>query len=104
MMMAYDSRSTPEHRSLGDETAAALRTAVLRLWEHPADDDAALQAAFTRMVAESRTRALRAEEVVVAFKEILAGVPSLNNGRRRLEAVRFRERLITLCIKAYYST
>ena len=102
-MMAYDSRSTPEHRPLGDETVAALRTAVLGLWEHPTDGDAALQAALARMVAESRTRALRAEEVGVAFKEILAGVPSLNNGRRRLEAVRFRERLVTRCIKAYYT-
>ena len=100
-MMAYDSRSTPEPRPLGEDTAAALREAALHLWEHPAASEEALHAALARMVAESRARALRAEEVIVAFKEILARLP-LHVGERRLEASHFRERLITLCIKAYY--
>jgi len=101
-MMAHDSPTTPEHRSLGDDTVAALRAAVLQRWERPTDGDAALHAAFMRMVDEARTRSLRAEEVVVAFKEVLAGLPALHRGGRRLEAGRFREQLVTRCIKAYY--
>ena len=102
-MMAYDSRSTPEPRPLGDATAVALRDAVLRLWRHPEDGDAALHAAITQMVAEARQRSLRAEDLIVAFKDLLTHLPELSAPDRRLEAVRFRERLITLCIKAYYA-
>jgi hypothetical protein len=102
-MMAYDSRSTPEPRPLGDETAAALRDAVLGLWNHPAEDDAPLKAAIARTVHEARQRSLRAEDLIVAFKDMLTRMPELNSPERRLEAVRFRERLITLCIKAYYA-
>lgn len=101
-MMAYDSRSTPEPRPLGDETIAALRGAAIHVWENPALGEGPLHAALARMVSESRDRSLRAEEVIVAFKEILAGLP-LHTSERRLEANHFRERLITLCIKAYYN-
>ena len=102
-MMAHDSRSTPEPRPLGDATTAVLRDAVLRLWNHPDEGDGALTDAIARTVAEARQRELRAEDLIVSFKDLLAHLPELNAGERRLEAVRFRERLITLCIKAYYS-
>jgi len=102
-MMANDSRSTPARRPLGEETAGALRDAVVHLWSHPAGPDDALQAAVAQMVAEARTRSLRAEDLIVAFKDLLTHLPELNAPERRLEAVHFRERLITLCIKAYYS-
>lgn len=101
-MMAYDSRSTPEPRALSEETLDALREAVLRLWLHPTISDEALGTAIARTVDEARERALRAEEVIVAFKSLLTELPELNAPARRLEAVRFRERLVTQCIKAYY--
>ena len=102
-MMAYDSRPAPEPRALTDDTLAVLRSAVVAAWSSPDAADAELQAALGRMVDEARTRALRAEEVIVAFKALLAGIPELNATARRLEAARLRERLITLCIKAYYA-
>ena len=102
-MMAYDSRSTPEPRPLGEETVAALRDAVVRLWRHPADGDEALQRAIGQMIQEARQRSLRAEDLIVSFKDLLVHLPELNAPDRRLEAARFRERLITLCIKAYYA-
>ena len=102
-MMAYDSRSTPEPRPLGDATTAALREAAVRLWTHPDDGDRALHAALAQTLAEARERALRAEDLIVAFKDLLSHLPELNAPERRLEAVRFRERLITLAIKAYYA-
>jgi hypothetical protein len=105
-MMAFDSRSTPEPRSLSDSTLAALRDAVLRVWNDSDGGGAAepvLQRALAQAVAEARERALRAEEVVVSFKSLLASLPELNSPVRRLEAARLRERLITLCIRAYYS-
>lgn len=102
-MMAYDSRSTPEPRPLGDETVAALREAVLLVWSDPENGESSLQAAIAGMVDEARQRALRAEDVIVAFKDLLSRLPELAAPERRMEAARFRERLITLSIKAYYA-
>lgn len=113
-MMAFDSRSTPEPRTISPATRAALAAAVLRLWADSArwrregdgrrvELDAALVAAVAVTVREARARALRAEELIVAFKELLAGLPELAAPERRLEAAHFRERLITECIRAYYA-
>lgn len=102
-MMAHDSRSTPEPRPLGEDTVATLREAVLLVWAHPDQGEAALQAALAQMVREARQRALRAEDVIVGFKDLLSRLPELADPERRLEAVRFRERLVTLSIKAYYA-
>lgn len=114
-MMAFDSRSTPEPRSISAATRAALGAAVVRLWNDPArwqagDGDgrrvrldAQLVAAVDRTVREAQARALRAEEVIVAFKDLLGELPELLVPERRLEAVHFRERLITECIRAYYA-
>ena len=114
-MMAFDSRSTPEPRTISEATRALLADAVLRVWNDPAHwrrgadggqtpaVGAALSRALDEMVAEARERALRAEEVVVAFKELLASLPALNAPERRLEATHFRERLVTECIRAYYT-
>ena len=114
-MMAFDSRSTPEPRTISEPTRAALAAAVVRLWQDPggwrrADSevrrvelDAALVAAVDRMVREAQARALRAEDVIVAFKALLAELPELTAADRRLEAAHFRERLVTECIRAYYA-
>jgi hypothetical protein len=115
-MMAFDPRSTPEPRTISEATRAALAAAVVRLWQDPAgwhragggdarrvELDAALVAAVDRMAREAQARALRAEEVIVAFKALLGDLPELNAPERRLEAAHFRERLITECIRAYYA-
>lgn len=115
-MMAFDSRSTPpESRTLSETTRTALGEAVVAVWMdparlRPADDTTAAAAlhvalapALATMVQEARDRALRAEEVIVAFKDLLSTLPELNNPDRRLEAIHFREQLITECIRAYYA-
>lgn len=100
---------------ISEATRTLLANAVLHVWNDPAlwrrqvDGEqmpavsAALTHALHEMVAEARERALRAEELIVAFKELLAGLPALNAPERRLEATHFRERLITECIRAYYT-
>ena len=101
-MMAPDSRSTPEPRLLADDTMAVLRAAVVQLWHQPRGAEDALREALALVTAEARSRALRAEDVIVAFKSLLASLPELHSGPRRMEAVAFQERLVTMCIKAYY--
>ncbi len=100
---------------ISEATRALLADAVLRVWNDPAlwhrgvegpqppPVSGALTRALDHTVAEARERALRAEEVIVAFKELLASLPALNAPERRLEATHFRERLITECIRAYYT-
>ena len=103
-MMAYDSRSTPERRRLSDATVTELRGAVLQLWHAPLGEAAALGGAMDGLVREARERALRAEEVLVEVKEVLSTLPELDAPERRRESARFREQLITRCIKAYYDS
>ncbi|MDF1505160.1 hypothetical protein [Roseisolibacter sp. H3M3-2] len=101
-MMAYDSRSTPERPRLSEATLAELRDAVRTLWMAPSEVDGALESAMGALVREARDRALRAEDVLVVVKSLLADMPELEDPDRRLEGARFREQLVTRCIKAYY--
>ena len=101
-MMAPDSRPTPEPRMLADDTMAVLRAAVVHLWHERGGAEDALRDALALVTAEARARALRAEEVIMAFKALLASLPELHTGARRMEAVAFQELLVTMCIKAYY--
>ena len=101
-MMAFDSRSTPERPRLSDQTVTDLRDAVLQLWTAPASADGQLGRAMDTLVREARDRALRAEDVLIELKSLLQEMPQLDDPERRLESARFREQLVTRCIKAYY--
>ena len=101
-MMAYDSRSTPDRPRLSQTTLAELREAVRTLWSAPDAVDGALESAVAALVREARDRTLRAEDVLVDVKALLTDMPELEAPERRLEVARFREQLITRCIKAYY--
>jgi hypothetical protein len=102
-MMANESRDRPPHRPLPEETLAALRASVLRHWNNPADGDADLREALNRVAAEAHERGMRAEELIVAFKQLWEDMPELHGHGSRADEVRFRERLITMSIKAYYN-
>ena len=101
-MMANESRDRPPHRPLPEETLAALRAAVLRHWNNPAEGEADLRDALNRVAAEAHERGMRAEELIVAFKQLWEDMPELHGHGSRADEVRFRERLITMSIKAYY--
>jgi hypothetical protein len=103
-MMAFDSRSTNERPRLSAQTVAELRQAVLLLWTAPDAADGQLGTAMDALVREARERALRAEDVLIEVKGLLADLPELEAPERRMEGARFRERLVTRCIKAYYGT
>ncbi len=101
-MMAFDSRSTNERPRLSAQTVAELRQAVLLLWTAPDAADGQLGSAMDALVREARERALRAEDVLIEVKGLLADLPELEAPERRMEGARFREQLVTRCIKAYY--
>lgn len=101
-MMAPDSRYLPEPRPLSDETLAVLREAVAGHLQHVSDPDGGLERAVAAVVREARERAMRPEELIVAFKSLYSSLPEPSTTSARAEQVRLREQLVTACIRAYY--
>jgi hypothetical protein len=101
MMMAHDSSHTPPSR-LDDETVAAVRDA-LRTYLSRSPDPAALQRALVRMSTEARDRAILPEQLLVVLKDVWGTMPEVRAMTDSAEQVRLLQRVVTMCIKEYYS-
>lgn len=101
-MMAGDVPSAPIPGALSASTLAMLRAAVVGVWHGVANAEAELGRTLTIVAAEARTQGMRPEDLIRAFKTVLDPLPEPPSGVQRLDGTRFRERLVTLCIKAYY--
>ena len=88
---------------LSDGVVAPLRQAIGKLALDPGSDDTPLRTAITAVVVEARGREMRPEQLIPLFKSLLDSLPEMHGAQSRLEEARLRERLITLCIKSYYS-
>ena len=101
MMMAHDSSSPPPSR-LDDDTVAAVRDALRAYLSNPAHT-APLQEALLRVSAEARARALLPEPLLVTLKGIWGTLPEVRAMTDTPEQVRLLQRVVTMCIKEYYS-
>jgi hypothetical protein len=101
MMMAFDSSHPPPSR-LDEATVAAVRDA-LRLYLSDNSDPAALQDALVRMSAEARDKRLHAEQLLVQLKDTWSALPEVRAMTDAAEQVRLLQRVVTMCIKEYYS-
>jgi hypothetical protein len=101
MMMAHDSSHTPPSR-LDDDTVATVR-AALRAYLADSSDAAALQRALLRMSAEARERTMLPEHLLVVLKDIWGALPEVRSMPDAGEQVRLLQRVVTMCIKEYYS-
>jgi hypothetical protein len=101
MMMAFDSSLTPPSR-LDDDTVAAVREA-LRHYLADGTESGALQAALKRMSAEARERELRAEQLLVLFKDVWGALPEVRAMTDSATQIRLLQRVVTMCIKEYYT-
>jgi ActR/RegA family two-component response regulator len=101
MMMAHDSSQTPPSR-LDDETVAAVRAALRAYLANPAES-AALQRALLRISAEARERAMLPEQLLVVLKDLWGTLPEVRAMTDAGEQVRLLQRVVTMCIKEYYS-
>ena len=101
MMMAHDSSSPPPSR-LDDDTVAAVRDALRAYLSNPAHT-APLQSALVRVSAEARERALLPEQLLVVLKGIWGTLPEVRAMTDAAEQVRLLQRVVTMCIKEYYS-
>ncbi len=69
---------------------------------HPDIADPELARVLRQIVTEARNRHIRAEQLVVILKHVWDSLPDARYAIDREAQARVRQRLITLCIKAYY--
>lgn len=101
MMMAHDSGQTPTGR-LDDATVGALRTA-LRGYLASSTAAEPLRVALVAISAEAREKGILPEQVLVVLKDVWNGMPEVRGMADATEQIRALQRVVTMCIKEYYS-
>lgn len=87
---------------LSETTVASLRGVLAKHVEHPEIADPELTGVLRQVVTEARNRQIRAEQLVVVLKNVWDSLPDARHAIDREAQAQVRQRLITLCIKAYY--
>ena len=100
-MMPYDSSQTPPSR-LDQDTIDAVTTA-LRQYLSSSDATHALQSALVRMAAEAREKSMLPEQLLITLKDVWNALPEVRAISETSEQVRLQQRVVTMCIKEYYS-
>lgn len=101
MMMAHDSDGVPSSR-LDEETVGAVRQA-LRAYLRDSSDPSALQASLLVMASEARTRAILPEQLLIVLKDVWNTLPEVRSMTDAREQIGMLQRVVTMCIKEYYS-
>lgn len=101
MMMAFDSSQPPPSR-LDEATVAAVRDA-LRRYLADSTEPHALQQALQRLSADAREKHVQAEQLLVQLKETWAALPEVRSMTDTAEQIRVLQRVVTMCIREYYS-
>jgi len=101
MMMAYDSGLTPPSR-LDDASIDVLR-AALRDYLQDSQDPSKLQPSLLRIANEARARSILPEQLLVVLKEVWSSLPEVRSMTNTREQINLLQRVVTMCIKEYYS-
>lgn len=99
MMMAPD--STPNQPELSAASVASLRSALLAYLENR--ETPALERALQTIATEARTNRMHAEHLLIALKDVWFGLPHMRDSSEDEEQSRLLQRVVTLCIRAYYA-
>ncbi len=102
-MTAPESRHGTGHRTPSDDALRTMRDAVLRVWRDADAGAPAVDAAVWGLCQEAHARGMGAEDVILAMKALIGGIPELREPTRREDAVRLQDTLVTHCIKCYYA-
>lgn len=98
MMMAHDSSAgLPQ---LSAETVSGL-TSALQGYAANQTDISAIQPALRAVAAEARERKVHAEQLLVLLKDVWFRLPNVQSGDA--EGQLQLQRVVTLCIREYYS-
>lgn len=99
MMMAND--PTSPHPGLSASSIESLR-AALRAYLGD-NDTARLQEALRHIAQEARGKKMRAEQLLVQLKDIWFELPEIHGAPEGEDQNRLLQRVVTLCIREYYS-
>lgn len=101
MMMAYDSSQTPPSR-LDDATLDTLR-AALQQYLLDTSASSGLRSALMSLSTEAREKAILPEQLLVVLKDVWNVLPEVRAMPDTTEQIRLMQRVVTMCIKEYYS-
>jgi len=101
MMMAHDSSQTPPSR-LDDDTIDAVRAALLEYLSN-GSSSTAIQQALVRMASEARQKSMLPEHLLIVLKDVWGALPEVRAMTDTGEQIRLLQRVVTMCIKEYYS-
>ena len=101
MMMAHDSGHTPPSRL--DDASVELLRAALRDYLQDSKDPGKLQPSLLHIAGEAHARALPPEQLLVVLKEVWSSLPEVRAMTNTREQVNLLQRVVTMCIKEYYS-
>ena len=100
MMMAFDSSHDPPSR-LSDDTTDCVRVALRDYLA--SESSTAVQRALLKMAAEAREKSMPPEQVLIALKDIWNTLPEVRTMSDTGNQIRLLQRVVTMCIKEYYS-
>jgi hypothetical protein len=100
MMMAPD--STPGRPGLSAESVDALRSA-LEEYLASGREIASLQPTLRRIAVEAHEKKIHAEQLLVLLKDAWYALPQMGRAGTEPQNI-LLQRVITLCIREYYST
>lgn len=98
-MMEFD--RTPDASALEPATVTELRAALVRSLQdgdHPHE----LRSLLVRAATEARSKGLRAEQLLLALKDIWYSLPQLSAHPSDERQTRLLQQLIARCIQEYY--
>jgi hemoglobin-like flavoprotein len=100
MMMAHD--STPGRPMPSAEALNALRSA-LEQYLTSGGETTSLQPALRRIAQEAREKKIHAEQLLIVLKDVWFALPQIARtpNERQSELL---QRVVTFCIREYYST
>lgn len=70
--------------------------------DQPDESDPELALVLRQVVTEARNRRIRAEQLIVSLKHLWDALPEARQAIDREAQALEKQRLITLCIRAYY--
>jgi hypothetical protein len=100
MMMAQD--STPNLPELSPASVEGLRVALGEFLSS-ASDVTSLQTALREIAVEARAREIRAEQLLVLLKDVWFSLPQIARASEGEDQNRLLQRVVTLCIREYYT-
>lgn len=100
-MMAHDWSPEPPD-SISHETITALRSALVSYVQDPSRAAGLLRPVLCDLATEAHEKSIVAEQVLILLKQVWYGLPNSRELPSPEDRVQLLQRVVTMCIRAYY--